>query len=322
MPLARGRLLWSDEFNNGPAVDKSKWKFETAPPMNSELEEYVAGDPRTARVEDGALVIHALRDGDRFISARLNTLHRFNFTYGVVETKMQVPFVRGMWPAFWMLGTSIMWEGWPACGEIDIMEVFGTRRGANTCSCVHNLDHSWGTTDPLDGGCAFIGPNEWHVWTTVWTPERIAFYLDGELQPFWSYERPSPPDAANYPYTRPAFLIANLAVGGNGPSEPLDEEALEAPGVRFSIDYVRVYALPADASAGSMSSLLAMPAHVGPLAGGAALVPSVAALVAVLALVSSTLAAVWWHRHRRARRMPVALAEGLLTSDTALLPTG
>lgn len=312
--LARGRMLWSDEFA-GAAIDSKKWNFETAPPQNLELEVYVANDRRTARIEDGALVLNAVRDGERFISARINTVHKFNFTYGVIETRMQVPFVHGIWPAFWMLGTSIMWEGWPKCGEIDIMEAFGLRKGHSVCSCVHNLDHSWGTKDPLDGGCSTIGPDEWHVWTTVWTPEHVAFYLDDETAPMWSYERPSASEAPNgYPYTAPAFFIANLAVGGNGPSEPLDEAALEAPGVRFAIDYVRVYALAGAAATRSMdstSSLLVLPARVGQMAGhaSAAISPGAAALVLLGALVGVA-AAAW--RRRRQHHMPAALAEGLL----------
>lgn len=246
MPLPRGRLLWSDEFDQ-PTIDLTKWAYDNSLPENSELQIYVGPDPRTAVIQDGALVITALRQADgSIVSARLSTLHRFNFTFGVVEARMRVPLVQGFWPAFWTLGTSLLSAGWPGCGEIDIMEVFGSRRGSAACSTVHNLLHSWGTRDPLDGGCFHLeAVPDWHVWKLVWTPQRVAFYVDSEDEnaPMWSFERtPEMTDEA-FPYVAPQYIITNLAVGGNGPSEAVDEAALIAPGTHLAIDYVRVYEL-------------------------------------------------------------------------------
>ena len=125
---------------------------------------------------------------------------------------MKVPVVQGFWPAFWSLGTALLTEGWPACGEIDIMEVFGTRRGTAACATVHNLLHSWGTRDPLPGDCVALDVEpEWHIWKLLWTPTEVAFFFDDdETTPFWRYERkPDMPDEA-FPYTEPQYLIANL----------------------------------------------------------------------------------------------------------------
>jgi len=346
MPPSRGRLVWSDEFNK-PKIDETKWMFETSPPQNEEQEEYTARDLRTARIEDGSLVINAIRDkvNDKIISARLSTLHRFNFTHGVIEAKMRVPFVPGIWPAFWMLGTSIMWDGWPACGEIDIMEVFGTRKGLTACSCVHNLEHSWGTHDPLDGGCASLesDPYGWHVWSAVWTPRGISFYIDDEAEPLWGYERPLPATKANYPYTSPQFLVANLAVGGNGPAQDLDRAALEPPGVTFAIDYVRVFALSTDwaqqavaaelsqrsdalgeawkGKATNTGAWIRLPSTLADGDGGAFGQPLSAdalpyaspwlSIILVGAAVSGALA--MWRRQRQSR-LPSSLSEGLLLS--------
>ena len=163
-----------------------------------------------------------------------------------------------------MLGANVREVGWPACGEVDIMEVFGHRRGHQTCSTVHNLEHSWGTKDPLEGGCAALEAatlSDWHVWTLEWSPERIAFFFDDKIEPIFAYQ-PSQGSAATdgeddgqntateqYPYRHPFYLIANLAVGGNGPSEAVDEEALDGEGTSLSIDYVRVYALKEEGAA-------------------------------------------------------------------------
>ena len=173
--LPRGRLMWRDEFD-GPEIDSSKWQYENGPSKADEqngtseadeLQTYVGPDPDTARIEDGVLVITARQQAAGIVSARLSTRGRFNFTYGVLEARMQVPVVQGFRPALWMLGTSLPDEGWPGCGEVGIMEVSGTRRGSASCATVHNRAHSsgapkvdkWPTSGRLcshlhDRGCA------------------------------------------------------------------------------------------------------------------------------------------------------------------------
>ncbi|EOD31106.1 hypothetical protein EMIHUDRAFT_203217 [Emiliania huxleyi CCMP1516] len=243
----QGPLLWSDEFD-GSSIDESKWMHDNSPPENGEEQDYVGPGRGTSRVADGSLALTARRSADGTVtSARLTTLWRFNFTYGIVEARVRAPLVAGLWPAFWMLGTDLLDPnmGWPACGEIDVMEIFGTRRGAASCSTVHNSRHSWGTLDPLEGGCFALEEPEpaWHVWRLLWTPRRIAFFIDDGRTPIYSYS-PAQRTAANFPYTRPQYLIANLAVGGDGPSQPVDFSALDPPGTTLFLDYVRVYALP------------------------------------------------------------------------------
>ena len=39
--------------------------------------------------------------------------------------RAKLPPGRGLWPAFWMLGSNINTVDWPECGEIDIMEHVG-----------------------------------------------------------------------------------------------------------------------------------------------------------------------------------------------------
>lgn len=215
-----------------------------------------------------------------------------------------MPYTRGAWPAFWMLGADLPTVGWPACGEIDIIEVFGHRRGRAACSTVHNLMHSWGTTDPLDGDCAPLEESPgWHVWTLVWTPSKISFYFDGSPDAIWTYRRTKVMTSAEFPYTKPQYMIANLAVGGNGPSEAVDEAALAPPGILLAIDYVRVYALAAAPTAAAVAMPTAAVTQKGRIAAGAT-----GALLAVLA--AAVLSAAWRGRRRLIGRS--ALSELLL----------
>ena len=271
MPQAHGKLLWSDEFD-GTKLDEEKWRYEPtasmAPPLNDELQRYVAYNDRTVSVGDGVLTITARRDmhegAGPIVSGRVSTYGKFSFTYGVAAIRMKVPYVRGFWPAGWLLGTNIQEVGWPACGEVDIMEVFGHRRGRHSCSTVHNLLHSWGTRDPLDGGCATLEDqdlSDWHVWWFEWTPERISFRFDDEEEPIFSYKRDSSEGkpAEQYPYSKPFYFILNLAVGGNGPSEPVKMDALDGDGTSLIVDYVRVYALEDEGDGKATVNTAALP---------------------------------------------------------------
>ena len=130
------KLTWSDEFNgpNGSSVDPSKWVVEVGGEGwgNQELE-YYTSRKENVYIHDGKLVIEARRedytgaDGVKknYTSARMKTAGKFSQAYGRFEARIKIPSGQGMWPAFWMLGDDIDKAGWPACGEIDIMENIG-----------------------------------------------------------------------------------------------------------------------------------------------------------------------------------------------------
>ena len=122
-------LVWSDEFN-GSSINTANWTFETGTGSggwgNNELEYYTSRS-QNARVENGNLVIQALKEsygGMSYTSARLKSQGLQSWTYGKVEARILLPSgqTQGIWPAFWMLGTDIGSVGWPECGEMDIME--------------------------------------------------------------------------------------------------------------------------------------------------------------------------------------------------------
>jgi len=48
------------------------------------------------------------------------------FTFGVFAAKIQLPYGKGMWPAWWLLGDGDKYNlTWPTVGEIDILEMVG-----------------------------------------------------------------------------------------------------------------------------------------------------------------------------------------------------
>ena len=178
-------LAWNDEFS-GPKINTSNWLFQALPPgaFNNEIQRYV-GDAEaagTAVVKDGSLVITAKRSGSEIISARLNS--RYNFTFGMVEVAMKVPYEQAIWPAFWLLGLG---EDaiWPGCGEMDVLEVFGHVYGKEVSSTVHDQAHHFPISNPLTPGRKELSglqpiasDEEWHTWRLFWSPRRVSMTLD------------------------------------------------------------------------------------------------------------------------------------------------
>src|SRR2546422_925529 len=130
------RLVWSDEFD-GPAnsrPDRARWNYDIGHGQdgwgNQELENYTDAAENVHVDGQGHLIIRALRTASGntsagYTSARLKTQGTFSVTYGKIEARIKLPYGQGIWPAFWMLGSDIGKAGWPACGEIDIMENIG-----------------------------------------------------------------------------------------------------------------------------------------------------------------------------------------------------
>ena len=240
-------LTWSDEFDapDGSAPDPKKWTAETGGGGwgNNELEYYTARRTNS-RVEKGNLVIDALQekftgpDGvtREYTSARLKTEKLFTQKYGKFEARIRIPKGQGMWPAFWMLGDDIPTAGWPACGEIDIMENIGSEPGT-----VHGTIHGPGYSGahPLGAPYAFPSGNvadDFHVFAVEWEPKEIRFYVDGHL-----YETRAPADlqaGTRWVFDHPFFLILNVAVGGGWPGNP--DASTKFP-QQMLVDYVRVY---------------------------------------------------------------------------------
>jgi beta-glucanase (GH16 family) len=247
-------LVWSDEFNgaNGSAVDPSKWVTETGGWGwgNNELEYYTRGS-QNAYQQDGNLVIKVVRekyagtDGVTrdYTSARLKTLGKFSQAYGRFEARIKIPRGQGIWPAFWMLGTNIDKPGWPACGEIDIMENIGKEP-----ALVHGTIHGPGYSGADGLSSSYSLPDkkpfadDFHVYAVEWEPKAIRFYVDKDL-----YATRTPADlpaGAKWVYDHPFFLLLNVAVGGGWPGSP--DATSEFPQTML-VDYVRVYRRSEDA---------------------------------------------------------------------------
>lgn len=230
-----------DEFD-GPAgapPDPSRWSHDLGGGGwgNGELQVYT--DSAANAFQDGRshLIIRATRqltpDGPVYHSARITTRDRFWQLGGVFEARIKVDSRRGLWPAFWLMGRSHASAGWPACGEVDVLEDFGyaTAQASVHAPAGGNALHSASRDLPSDSG--------WHVYRLRWDSGGMTFSADG--RPFLEVDRdfcpaPSWVFGPGQPHNGGMFLLLNLAVGGNVGDPPADT----AFPVDLMIDYIRV----------------------------------------------------------------------------------
>jgi beta-glucanase (GH16 family) len=239
------KLTWSDEFDGpaGTAADASKWVYESGNGSNgwgnSELEYYRTGNANGAMDGNGNLVITAKQEttsGFQYTSARLKTQGLATWTYGHIEARIKLPSGQGIWPAFWMLGSDITTQSWPACGEIDIMENIGKEPSINHGS-LHMPAAGTANDSQLTGSYTLANAklsDNFHTYAIEWSAAGIDFFFDGGR-----YESQTPASASGrtWEFDKPFFILLNVAVGGQWPGSP--DSTTTFPQT-MTIDYVRV----------------------------------------------------------------------------------
>jgi beta-glucanase (GH16 family) len=232
------KLVFSDEFEASGALDATRWGYEIGYVRNDE-KQYYTSRLENVRAEGGMLVIEGRKESYQrygYTSASVNTLGRFALRYGRVEVRAKLPSGRGTWPAIWMLGTNIARAGWPACGEIDIMENVGfdpLRIHASVHTAAYN--HTIGTQKTASR----LVPDpaaDFHVYAMEWYPERIEAFVDGAR--YFTF-RNEGTGSRGWPFDEPQYLLINLALGGAwGGQQGLDDSRFPH---RYLVDYVRIY---------------------------------------------------------------------------------
>lgn len=239
-------LVWSDEFSDS-TLNTNYWTYEIGNGTNGwgngESENYTdstenvyiaeVSDDYYGSIDNSALAIKAKRSGDGYTSGRIKTAGKLQFKYGYAEAKIKMDngMANGVWPAFWMLGTS---SGgiWPGCGEYDIMEhsnsenlIYGTLHWES------NGEHaSWGLSKNFSRG----DMNDWHKYAMEWDENEITIYLDGSK--VMSMGRT---DDASELFSSQAYFILNVAIGGQFINWQLPSDSWSSS--TMYVDYVRVY---------------------------------------------------------------------------------
>jgi beta-glucanase (GH16 family) len=239
------KLVWSDEFDGpkGTPPDPSKWTPDIAGDgwYHHQLD-YDTNNQNVYQDGQGNLVLEA-RKGDatgyqcwygscQYTSARISTRGHFSFTYGRLEARIKIPFGQGIWSAFWLFGTNCAIVGWPACGEIDVMENIGKEPGT-IYGTAHGPGLFTGTYTMKQGNFS----DNFHIFTLQWDNTSLKFFVDGNN--YATLERNTLQNQQDWVYDHPFNIILNLAVGGDWPGEPNYTTAFPQ---KMYISYVRLYA--------------------------------------------------------------------------------
>jgi len=234
----QGELLFEEHFNTNELNSKI-WNYDEGdgcPNLcgwgNNERQLYTKNN---VDVQDGNLVIKATKQDSLYYSGKIHTKNKFEFQYGIVEVKAKLPTGHGLWPAIWMLGSDIDVKGWPACGEIDIMEYVG--KEPSTLYTSLHTPSSFGNTINSKKTLVKNLEKGFHIYKTKWTKESIRFYVDDTL--VYEYA-PIQKDEKTWPYNKPFYMIINTAIGGNFGGPRVDDTIFPKD---FKVDYIKVYSI-------------------------------------------------------------------------------
>ena len=242
------RQVWADEFDSPGLPDPKRWAYDTSRNKegwyNEELQYYAASRPENVRVEKGRLILEARKErladkpdfgGQDYASGKLITRGLGDWKYGFIEVRAKLACGRGIWPAIWMLASDGK-SGWPAMGEIDIMEHVGWDPGR-----VHGTVHTKGynhVAKTQKGSNILVTDacTAFHDYQLDWNEDRILIGIDGRA--YMRFDNDHKSDPATWPFASPQYLILNVAVGGWGGQKGIDAAAFPA---RMEVDYVRVW---------------------------------------------------------------------------------
>lgn len=238
--VSKTQLVLQDEFDVDGAPNSNLWSYNIGTGSdgwgNNELQ-YYTDRPENIVVENGMLKITARQEsymGAGFTSARILTKGKFEQKYGRFEARIKMPWGKGIWPAFWMLGSNIDTVSWPDCGEIDIMEYLG-HQPTNVFGTLHGPGYSGG--EAVSKVYSLVNDrydNDFHVFGVEWDENYINFYVDDVL-----YNQIKAEDVpGDWVFNDSFFMILNMAVGGNYPGSPNAETTFPQ---EMLVDYVRVY---------------------------------------------------------------------------------
>ncbi|WP_219894438.1 glycoside hydrolase family 16 protein [Aquisediminimonas profunda] len=241
----QGRWKTNYFFGEQDADHPKGWTSRTLEP-NGELQYYARpGDVPAAFVWKGGVLslvaqpnsdpADRLRHGLPFVSGLITTEKSFRLDEGYFEARMAFPQGKGLWPAFWLLPAPALEAGKPTNPggqEIDIVESIG-EPGRIYQTVFTDTDGTKVKNDRAFETHADLG--QFHVYGVLVTKSDIIWYFDDvEVR-----------RVANIDFHRPAYLLLNLAVGGDWPGAP--DAGTKFPAA-MRIDWVRAYRVKGSAS--------------------------------------------------------------------------
>ena len=236
-------LVWNDEFKYTGALDSTKWGYDLGSEnggWGNNEKQYYTNSLSNVKADGDNLVITAKKEkygSFNYTSARVVTKNKADFTYGYFEVKAKLPSGIGTWPALWLLPTDNVYGGWPNSGEIDMMEMVGTRPN-HVLGSIHTRNYNWYNGISVSKGESIDVDdtiNDYNLYAVEWTEDYINFFVNNEL--YFTFNNEGDGDYKKWPFDQDFHLIFNIAMGGTlgGTISNLFTET------SMTIDYVRVY---------------------------------------------------------------------------------
>lgn len=257
--------IWTTDIGDGCDIDLCWWG-------NNELQYYTANNIKIVNPPfepyTTALAIEARREPPpkgklEFTSGRVTTKNKLQIQYGMIEVRMSAPKVGvGLWPAAWMLGTSL--SKWPANGEFDIMEMGHKKDGQamaghagadlnsyvgsnvifyHPAACSENnktcaASTAWQTDNAYVAHTPLV--NRFVIYRLYWTDTQLRFtIIDNGLETDL-YNAPIVINEEATELQAPFYLLFNLAVGGDfTDAKYAYDVTAPLPGAMY-VDYVRI----------------------------------------------------------------------------------
>ena len=236
------KLVWEEEFD-GESLDPAIWS--RIPRGTADWNNYHSSDDRCFALRDGRLVLRGIVNDDRaadtaaYLTGGVETRGKHAFDGGRIEIRAKLQGARGAWPAFWLMPFDEEHEGWPHCGEIDIMERLNFDTFAyQTTHSYYSSEFGGGLgikNDPPHGGTGPIDPDAFNVYGVDFWPDSLVFRINGRRT--FAYPRIETDREGQFPFCRPWFLMLDMQLGGSwvGKVDPADLP------VEMEIDWVRHY---------------------------------------------------------------------------------
>lgn len=230
-------MVWKENFN-GCRLDTTKWS--RIGPGNVDWNRHMSKHDSCFELRNGKLILKGIvntvdpTDARPFITGGVTTEGKFSFTYGKIEIRAKLGRAQGAWPAFWMLGDRIKTIGWPACGEIDIMEHLNHERQVYQTVHSHYTQVLKQTRSPLSGSTVPVRRDKYNVYGLEWYPDKLIWTINGKET--FSYSRIDADASGQWPFDKPFYLLIDMQLGGNW-VEPVDLEELP---VEMAVDWIKI----------------------------------------------------------------------------------
>jgi beta-glucanase (GH16 family) len=232
-------LVWNEEFSASTILDDI-WVFEskntTNPDIADQLQNY---REENVSLSGGKLKISAKNEAGVYTSAKLSS--KYAFKYGRIEIGAKLPEQekKGIWAKMALIGDNENIVGWPACGEIDLMEYFSHKPNETYINVHSSANNALNGTLISANSHLESAEEEFHAYGILWTDKYIKFYIDDPDNIIYTLDRPSSPTDANWPFDKHFYLLADMVIGGRyGGAEGVDDSLFPAI---MEIDYIRVY---------------------------------------------------------------------------------